>query len=65
MFLGGIPWFAHRAAGDQTNKINPEDFAVTEWRDKCKDFALSYIDKQMKSFKRLGVLDFGRTTTPP
>jgi len=46
-------------------KINPEDFAVTEWRDKCKDFALSYIDKQMKSFKRLGVLDFGRTTTPP
>lgn len=37
-------------------KINPEDFAVTEWRDKCKDFALSYIGKQMKSFKRLGVL---------
>ncbi|NPV88600.1 isoleucine--tRNA ligase [Coprothermobacteraceae bacterium] len=36
-------------------KVSPEDMAVSEWRNKCRDFAKSYIDKQMHSFKRLGV----------
>ena len=30
--------------------------SVTEFRDKCRDFALTYVDRQRNEFKRIGVL---------
>lgn len=37
-------------------KINKEEVKDAEFRDICRDFALSYIDLQRTSFKRLGVI---------
>lgn len=37
-------------------KLDRGKLSVTEFRDKCRDFALSYVDRQRSEFKRLGVL---------
>lgn len=36
--------------------IDRDKVSVNEFRDICRDFALSFIDKQTEGFKRLGVL---------
>ena len=36
--------------------INRDEISVSKFRDTCKDFALGYVEKQTKGFKRLGVL---------
>ncbi len=36
--------------------INRDEISVSKFRDTCKDFALSYVEKQTEGFKRLGVL---------
>ena len=36
--------------------IRREELTDAEFRDKCRDFALSFVDKQREQFKRLGVL---------
>jgi isoleucyl-tRNA synthetase len=37
-------------------KLDRGKLSVTEFRDKCRDFALTYVDRQRSEFKRLGVL---------
>jgi isoleucyl-tRNA synthetase len=37
-------------------KLDREKLSVTDFRDKCRDFALTYVDRQRGEFKRLGVL---------
>ena len=37
-------------------KLDREKLSVSEFRDKCRDFALTYVDRQRSEFKRLGVL---------
>jgi len=37
-------------------KLDRTKLSVTEFRDKCRDFALSYVGRQREEFKRLGVL---------
>ena len=36
--------------------LNREEIPVTKFRDTCRDFAVTYKDKQIEGFKRLGVL---------
>jgi len=42
--------------------LNRHDVSVTEFRDKCKEYALKYMDIQREEFKRLGV--WGRWEDP-
>ncbi len=37
-------------------KIKREELTTAEFRDKCREYALSFLDKQRTQFKRLGVL---------
>ncbi len=37
-------------------KVKREELTTTEFREKCKEYALSFVDKQRSQFKRLGVL---------
>ena len=37
-------------------KIKREELSTSEFREKCKEYALSFVDKQREQFKRLGVL---------
>ena len=37
-------------------KLDRKKLSVTEFRDKCRDFALTYVDRQRNEFKRIGVL---------
>ena len=36
--------------------INRDEVSISEFRNTCRDFALSFVEKQTKGFKRLGVL---------
>ncbi len=36
--------------------INRDEVSVSKFRNTCRDFALSFVDKQTEGFKRLGVL---------
>ncbi len=40
----------------KNKKIKREELTVSEFRDKCRDFALDFVDKQRGQFKRLGVM---------
>ncbi len=40
----------------KNKKIKFHELSVTEFRDACKDYALSYLDRQRSQFKRLGVI---------
>ncbi len=37
-------------------KLDRDKLSIPEFRDKCRDFALSYVDRQRDEFKRIGVL---------
>ena len=37
-------------------KVKREELTTAEFREKCKEYALSFVDKQRSQFKRLGVL---------
>ncbi len=37
-------------------KVRRDELTTTEFRDKCREYALSYVDRQREQFKRLGVL---------
>ena len=37
-------------------KIKRDELTTSEFREKCKEYALSFVDKQREQFKRLGVL---------
>ncbi|MBR2460692.1 MAG: isoleucine--tRNA ligase [Clostridia bacterium] len=47
----GLP--AESAIIKQT-KLDRDSLSVSDFRNKCKDFVLSYVDKQREGFKRLG-----------
>lgn len=49
----GLP--AESAIIKQT-KLDRKKLSVPEFRDKCRDFVLGYVDRQRTEFKRLGVL---------
>ncbi len=49
----GLP--AESAIIKQT-KLDRGSMTVSAFRDKCKDFVLSYVDRQREGFKRLGVI---------
>ena len=49
----GLP--AESAIIKQT-KLDRAKLSVTDFRNKCKDFVLTYVDIQRKGFKRLGVV---------
>ena len=36
--------------------LNRDEISVTKFRNTCRDFALSFVEKQSEGFKRLGVL---------
>ena len=38
------------------HKLDHRNMSVSEFRNKCKDFVLSYVDIQREGFKRLGVV---------
>ncbi len=37
-------------------KVKREELTTAEFRDKCREYALGFVDKQREQFKRLGVL---------
>ena len=37
-------------------KVKRDELTTSEFREKCKEYALSFVDKQREQFKRLGVL---------
>ena len=37
-------------------KVKREELTTAEFREKCKEYALSFVDRQREQFKRLGVL---------
>ena len=49
----GLP--AESAIIKQT-KLDRASMSVSDFRNKCKDFVLSYVDIQREGFKRLGVV---------
>ena len=49
----GLP--AESAIIKQT-KLDRGSMSVSEFRNKCKDFVLSYVDRQREGFKRLGII---------
>ena len=49
----GLP--AESAIIKQT-KLDRGSLSVSDFRNKCKDFVLTYVDKQREGFKRLGVV---------
>ena len=49
----GLP--TERAIIQQT-KLDQTRFSIPEFRIKCRDFVLKYVDRQREEFKRLGVL---------
>ncbi len=40
----------------KNKKIKFSELSVTEFRNHCRDYALSYVDRQKEQFKRLGVI---------
>ena len=40
----------------KNKKIKREELTTAEFREKCKEYALDFVDKQREQFKRLGVL---------
>ena len=40
----------------KNKKIKFSELSVTEFRDKCRDYALSFVDRQREQFQRLGVI---------
>ena len=51
-------WDTHGLPIEQvlTNKgVKRKEMTVAEYREKCKEYALSQVDKQRNDFKRLGV----------
>jgi isoleucyl-tRNA synthetase len=40
----------------KNKKIKRDQLTTSEFREKCKEYALSFVDKQRSQFKRLGVL---------
>ncbi len=40
----------------KNKKIKYHDLSVSEFRDKCREYALDYVDRQREQFKRLGVV---------
>lgn len=40
----------------KNKKIKVKDLSTTEFRDKCREYALTYLDRQREEFIRLGVM---------
>lgn len=40
----------------KNKKIKREELTTAEFREKCKEYALDFVDKQREQFKRLGVI---------
>ncbi|MBC5730106.1 isoleucine--tRNA ligase [Pseudoflavonifractor hominis] len=40
----------------KSKKIKRDELTTSEFREKCKEYALDFVDKQREQFKRLGVL---------
>ncbi len=40
----------------KSKKIKREEMTTVEFRDRCREYALDYVDRQRTEFKRLGVL---------
>ena len=40
----------------KNKKIKRDELTTSEFREKCKEYALDFVDKQREGFKRLGVL---------
>ena len=40
----------------KSKKVKREELTTSEFREKCKEYALDFVDKQREQFKRLGVL---------
>ena len=40
----------------KNKKVDRNKMPVTEYRDLCRDYALSFVDRQREGFKRLGVI---------
>lgn len=40
----------------KNKKIKRDELTTAEFRDKCREYALDFVDKQREQFKRLGVL---------
>lgn len=40
----------------KNKKIKFHELSVAEFRDKCREYALSFVDRQREQFKRLGVI---------
>lgn len=40
----------------KNKKVKREELTTSEFREKCKEYALDFVDKQREQFKRLGVL---------
>lgn len=40
----------------KNKKIKRDELTTSEFREKCKEYALDFVDKQREQFKRLGVL---------
>ncbi|MDZ7672189.1 MAG: isoleucine--tRNA ligase [Halanaerobiales bacterium] len=48
----GLP-IEHQVSKEMGDKI--KELSVAELREKCKDYALKYVDRQKEQFKRLGI----------
>ena len=40
----------------KNKKVKVKEFSTTEFRDKCREYALTYLDRQREEFIRLGVM---------
>lgn len=40
----------------KNKKVKREELTTSEFREKCKEYALDFVDKQREQFKRLGVI---------
>ncbi len=40
----------------KSKKVKRDELTISEFREKCKEYALEFVDKQREGFKRLGVL---------
>ena len=46
-------------------KVKRDEMTTAEFRTKCREYALGYIEKMTGQFQRLGVLGSGRTPISP
>ncbi len=53
-------WDTHglpiESAIQKSKKIKREELTISEFREKCKEYAMSFVNRQREQFKRLGVL---------